>query len=76
MFDPDLWPMGTALCERVDAVVPAAALPGRYRVEVNVVRASLLPNFHLRDVLFNRDHYSGTACASLVVETRAPHGDE
>jgi hypothetical protein len=68
VYDPDLWPLGTALCERVGAVIPPGALPGRYRVEVNVVRASLLPNFHLRDVLFNRDHYSGTTCTSLVVE--------
>lgn len=67
IFEPDLWPMGAPLCQRVGFVVPRAALPGRYLVEVRVVRDSLLPNFHARDLLYNRDHYSGTACASLDV---------
>jgi hypothetical protein len=34
---------------------------------VKVSRRTLLPNFALRDVLFNRDHYSGEACATLRV---------
>jgi hypothetical protein len=67
VFDPDLWPLGAELCERVTVVVPVYAVPGRYRVEVAVVRDSLLPNFHLQDVVYNRDHYSGTACTNLVV---------
>jgi hypothetical protein len=71
VFDPDLWPMGVALSERVPIVVPRNALPGRYRVELRVVRDSLLPNFHARDLLFNRDHYSGTPCASIEVRVRA-----
>lgn len=67
VFDPDLWPMGAELCERVTVVVPLHAVPGTYRVEVGVVRDSLLPNFHLRDLVYNRDHYSGTTCLKLVV---------
>jgi hypothetical protein len=67
VFEPDLWPMGAELCERFVVGVPAAARPGTYRVEVNVERESLLPNFHIDDLLFNRDHYSGTPCAALVV---------
>jgi hypothetical protein len=63
----DLWPHGIPLRERVGVVVPANAVPGRYRVEVRVVRDSLLPNFHARDLLYNRDHYSGTACGWLDV---------
>jgi hypothetical protein len=47
--------------------VPVAARLGNYRVEVKVERESLLPNFHIDDLLFNRDHYSGTPCATLVV---------
>ncbi len=67
IFEPDLWPMGAPLCQRVGFVVPRAALPGRYLVEVRVVRDSLLPNFHARDLLYNRDHYSGTACTWVDV---------
>lgn len=67
VFEPDLWPIGTPLREVFPFVVPPHALTGRYRVEVGVVRDSLLPNFHARDLLFNRDHYSGTPCASFEV---------
>lgn len=70
VFEPDLWPMGAPLAERIGFVVPHNALPGRYQVEVRVLRDSLLPNFHARDLLFNRDHYSGTACGSLDVLPR------
>jgi hypothetical protein len=70
VFEPDLWPMGAELCERVTVVVPPHAVPGTYRVEVGVVRDSLLPNFHLRDLVYNRDHYSGTLCSNLVVGDR------
>jgi hypothetical protein len=71
VFEPDLWPMGVSLSERVGFAVPRTALPGRYVVEVSVVRDSLLPNFHARDLLYNRDHYSGTACASVEVRDEA-----
>ena len=67
VFEPDAWPMGTQLCERFVVAVPVAARLGNYRVEVKVERESLLPNFHIDDLLFNRDHYSGTPCATLVV---------
>lgn len=70
VFDPDLWPMGAELCERVRMVIPPRAVAGSYRVEVRIVRDSLIPNFHVRDLLYNRDHYSGTACATLVVGDR------
>lgn len=70
VFEPDLWPMGAPLCERVSVRVPANALPGRYQVEMRVLRDSLLPNFHARDLLFDRDHYSGTPCATFEVESK------
>jgi hypothetical protein len=31
---------------------------------------TLVPNFHLRDLLYNRDHYSGIPCASLDIVER------
>ncbi len=70
VFEPDLWPMGTPLHETIPFVIPAHALPGHYQVEVGLVRDSLLPNFHVRDLLFNRDHYSGTPCGFIEVRAR------
>ena len=70
MFEPDLWPMGTPLHETFPFIIPRNALPGRYQVEMCVVRDSLLPNFHARDLLYNHDHYSGTRCASFEVRAR------
>ena len=67
VFEPDLWPIGTPLREVFPFVIPQHALPGRYQVEIVIVRDSMLPNFHARDLLFNRDHYSGTPCASFEV---------
>jgi hypothetical protein len=70
VFEPDLWPIGADLGEDFRVVVPRAARLGRYRVEVRVVEDSLLPNFHVADLFFNRDHYSGQACAELTVSDR------
>jgi hypothetical protein len=66
-LDPDRWPGGVPLTETVRTTVPANAAPGDYRVEVRIVRDTLLPNFDWRDLVYNRDHYSGTACTRLIV---------
>ncbi len=72
--DADLWPVGVDLCERFAVVVPDALRPGRYRVELRVVPDALVPNFDIDDLLFNRDHYSGTPCATLTVGDRVIGG--
>jgi hypothetical protein len=71
VYDPDLWPTGVALAETFTAVVPESARHGRYRVEVSIEPLTQIPNFHARDLLFNRDHYSGKACATLEVSGHA-----
>jgi hypothetical protein len=71
VYEPDLWPVGFALCETFVVVVPQSARMGEYRVEVSVEQEAQVPNFHVRDLLFNRDHYSGTACAALTVSGRS-----
>jgi len=67
VYEPDLWPTGFDLCETFVVVIPANARLGRYDVRLAVADNALVPNFHLRDLLYNRDHYSGRTCASLVV---------
>lgn len=71
IYQPDLWPVGTPLVESFRVAVPAGATPGRYRVEVRAVEETLLPNFAVSDLLFNRDHYAGAACAVLEVSAGA-----
>jgi hypothetical protein len=72
VYEPDLWPAGFDLCETFAVVVPSNARDGHYHVRLALAVDSLVPNFHLRDLLYNRDHYSGAACTSLTVTTRAP----
>jgi hypothetical protein len=74
VYEPDLWPTGVGLCETFSLVVPSRARVGHYHVRLALAYDSLVPNFHLRDVLYNRDHYSGADCASFVVTTRATRG--
>ena len=70
VFEPDLWPIGTPLREVFSFAVPPHAQAGHYRVEFAVERESMLPNFHARDLLYNRDHYSGKMCAAFDVRPR------
>ncbi len=67
VYDFDLWPVGFDLCETFPVVIPASAKPGRYDVRVALAYDTVVPNFHLRDILYNRDHYSGAVCGSLTV---------
>jgi hypothetical protein len=67
VYDVDLWPVGFDLCETFPVVIPANARAGRYAVRVALAYDTVVPNFHLRDILYNRDHYSGEVCGSLSV---------
>jgi hypothetical protein len=71
IYEPDIWPMGTPLVERFRVAVPWRAAPGSYRVEVVAVAATMLPNFDITDLVFNRDHYSGVECGTLEVRAEA-----
>jgi hypothetical protein len=67
VFAPDLWPVGFDLFETFSVVVPPGVRTGKYRVEVSPAYDTHVPNFHVRDLFFNRDHYSGIECATLTV---------
>jgi hypothetical protein len=70
VYLPDLWPVGFDLCEAFRVVVPRNATLGAYRVEVAVEPETQVPNFHVRDLLYNHDHYSGLSCATFTVGDR------
>jgi len=74
VYEPDLWPVGFKLCETFSVVVPPRARPGRYAIKVAVEQNAVVPNFHVRDLLFNDDHYSGRACAAFTVVTHITSG--
>lgn len=73
-YEPDLWPSGFDLCETFLVVIPVNARQGRYDVGVSVAYDALVPNFHLRDLVYNRDHYAGKVCGSMTVAGRVTGG--
>lgn len=64
---PELWPIGKEFYETFSMAVPRRAKLGTYRFELSFERAAFLPNFSLRDFVYNRDHYSGIACVELEI---------
>lgn len=66
-IDRSLWPIGIEFYETFALVVPRNVARGSYRVELSFERGGFLPNFAVSDFLYNRDHYSGVACAELEV---------
>ncbi len=67
LFPREYWPIGRNFSDRFAVTVPARASEGEYTVEVSLEVETLLPNFTIEDLLFNRDHYSGTRCGMLRV---------
>lgn len=66
-LDVDMWPIGKTFYETFEVDLPRNLRKGNYELMVTIERASLLPNFDARDLLFNRDRLSGTVCATLTV---------
>ncbi|MCC6651013.1 MAG: hypothetical protein IT348_07690, partial [Candidatus Eisenbacteria bacterium] len=68
-YGVDLWKSGEVVGDRVPMHVPAAAVPGEWRVEVRVLRQPHYPNYRLSDIFFDRDYYSGVAVGTLRVRS-------
>ncbi len=66
----DLWPEGTLIYDSYEITVPRHMALGTYQVQVKPALENIVANFHLSDLLFNRDQFSGTACASLQISDR------
>jgi hypothetical protein len=67
VFTPDQWPIGAKFYEKVTVGLPPTLKPGRYRVEFKLEHDSMMANFALSDILYNRDHYSGSPCFEIDV---------
>lgn len=75
MIDADMWPIGATFYESFEVLVPSNMKPGRYFVELTVERDTVLPNFTLSDLLYNRDRFAAPPCDTLTV-TRQRTGRE
>jgi len=67
LCDVDLWPIGVPFYESFTMALPAGLAIGAYTVRVAVERDSLLPNFTLADIVYNRDRLTGEACATVYI---------
>jgi hypothetical protein len=69
-FQPDTWPILMDLWDRVRVRLPSELAPGTYRLTLAVEPASLVPNYRLREFLFDLDRFSKPTGATLdVVES-------
>ena len=64
---PDQWPIAVKFYGNFYVRLPSSLKPGKYIVSFKLERDSMLPNFALSDLLFNRDHYSGQPCFEIEV---------
>jgi len=63
----DRWPAAVMFYESFPVKLSSTLEPGRYTVDISIARETRLPNFELRDFVFNQDHYSGTRCMQIEV---------
>ena len=63
----DRWPAAVMFYESFPVKLPATLEPGLYTVDISIARETRLPNFELRDFVFNQDQYSGTRCMKIEV---------
>lgn len=75
MIDADMWPIGATFYESFELTVPSNMKPGSYFVELTVERDTLLPNFTLSDLLYNRDRFTSPPCDTLTVTRQRTSGE-
>ncbi|MFQ5511647.1 MAG: DUF6541 family protein [Candidatus Krumholzibacteriia bacterium] len=63
----DMWPIEEEIYETIPLRLPTNLGEGLYDVELRLVHDTLIPNFALRDFVFNDDSYGGEVCAQLDV---------
>ena len=64
------WPVGREVHERLSVAVPGAVRDAEYTIRLRLQHKPLIPNFALRDFLFNEDSYTGTPCGRLRVSSQ------
>ncbi|MBI4721268.1 MAG: hypothetical protein HY770_08635, partial [Chitinivibrionia bacterium] len=68
LYPPDMWPLGAPAAEEVQVTLPPSLADGAYDIQLKLVEDSLLPNFSVRDFLYNEDSYSSVSCGRIDVK--------
>ncbi len=67
MLGPDTWPPGVLVKDEAEIGIPPDVAPGRYEVSVKLMDRAFIPNFSLRDYLYDDDLYAGVSVGSIVI---------
>ncbi len=67
LFPVRLWPLGAPAGESFTFKLPSCMMPGEYDVEIKLIEEALIPNYQLKDFLYNDDSYSGTVCGRISI---------
>ena len=70
VYTADQWPLGIEVTESVTLQLPEALAGTEYALQVKLTHETLIPNFSVRDIFYNDDHYSGYPCGELPVAGR------
>jgi hypothetical protein len=68
IFAPDTWPPLREVRDTVTVAVPPDVAPGTYAISLKLEITPQFPNYHLRDLLSDRDYYSGVEVARITIE--------
>jgi hypothetical protein len=68
MFAPDIWPLGEYAYEEFIVRLPSNLREAEYDVQFKLAVQPLLPNYTVRDLLYNDDSQVGVACSRISVK--------
>jgi hypothetical protein len=67
LYEPRVWPIGRAVFDTFSVRLPANLGEGVYDVEYRLENETLVPNFSVRDFVYNKDSLEGVSCTELEV---------
>ena len=67
LLTADMWPLEKDIYETITLRLPVNLRETVYDLELKLVHDTLIPNFALRDLLFNDDSYGGEVCTRIKI---------
>jgi len=67
LYTPDMWPVGQSVHETFSVRLPTDLNETRYEIQYRVEPYPVIPNFSVRDLLFNDDSFAGRACSEIEI---------
>ena len=68
IFPPDTWPILREIKDPVEIVIPRDISPGLYTVSVKLAERAQYPNYTLKEILTDKDFYSGVVVSQIIIE--------